>query len=35
MLLDYDEFESPIGRIVFASNDDGICGLGFEGYEKR
>ena len=35
MLLDYDEFESPIGRIVFASNADGICGLGFEGYEKR
>jgi methylated-DNA-[protein]-cysteine S-methyltransferase len=35
MLLDYDEFESPIGRVVFASNSDGICGLGFEGYEKR
>jgi methylated-DNA-[protein]-cysteine S-methyltransferase len=35
MLLDYDEFESPIGGVVFASNGDGICGLGFEGYEKR
>ncbi len=35
MLLDYDEFPSPIGRVVFASTSDGICGLGFEGYEKR
>jgi methylated-DNA-[protein]-cysteine S-methyltransferase len=35
MLLDYDKFESPIGRIVFASNGEGICGLGFDGYEKR
>ena len=35
MLLDYDEFLSPIGRIVFASNGQGICGLGFEGYETR
>ena len=26
MLLDYDEFESPIGRIVFASIADGVCG---------
>ncbi|HLK20618.1 MAG TPA: methylated-DNA--[protein]-cysteine S-methyltransferase [Bryobacteraceae bacterium] len=35
MLLDYDEFESPIGKVVFASIAEGICGLGFEGYEKR
>jgi methylated-DNA-[protein]-cysteine S-methyltransferase len=35
MLLDYDEFESPIGRVVFASNTEGVCGLGFDGYEKR
>jgi methylated-DNA-[protein]-cysteine S-methyltransferase len=35
MQLDYDEFESPIGRVVFASNSEGICVLGFEGYEKR
>jgi methylated-DNA-[protein]-cysteine S-methyltransferase len=35
MLLDYDEFESPIGRIVYASNGDGVCALGFEGYETR
>jgi methylated-DNA-[protein]-cysteine S-methyltransferase len=35
MQLDYDEFESPIGRVVFASTSEGICGLGFDGYEKR
>jgi len=35
MVLDYDEFESPIGRIVFAAISDGVCGLGFEGYEQR
>jgi methylated-DNA-[protein]-cysteine S-methyltransferase len=35
MLLNYDEFESPIGRVVFASDGEGICALGFEGYEKR
>ena len=35
MLLEYDEFESPIGRILFASNDDGICALDYAGYENR
>lgn len=34
MLLDYDEFESPIGRIEFASSADGVCALGFASYEK-
>ena len=35
MIFDYDEFESPIGRILFASNAGGICALDFAGYEKR
>lgn len=35
MLLDYDEFESPIGRILFASNAEGICALDYAGYESR
>jgi methylated-DNA-[protein]-cysteine S-methyltransferase len=35
MLLDYDEFESPIGRILFASNGDGICALDYADYESR
>jgi len=35
MLLHYDEFTSPIGRILFASNDDAVCTLDFEGFEKR
>jgi methylated-DNA-[protein]-cysteine S-methyltransferase len=35
MLLDYDEFASPIGRILFASNGDGICALDYAGYESR
>jgi len=35
MLLHYDEFESPIGRIIFASNLDGVCGLGFDGYQAE
>ena len=34
-LLDYDEFESPIGRILFSSNADGICALDYAGYESR
>ena len=34
-LLDYDEFESPIGRILFASHGDGICALDYAGYEPR
>ncbi len=35
MIFDYDEFDSPIGRVLFAANVDGICALDFEGYEKR
>ena len=35
MIFDYDEFDSPIGRILFASNGCGICALDFAGYEKR
>jgi len=35
MLLDYDECESPIGRILFASNGEGICALDYAGYESR
>jgi len=35
MIFDYDEFDSPIGRIVFASNGCGICALDFAEYEKR
>ena len=34
-LLDYDEFESPIGRILFASDSEGICALDYAGYESR
>jgi methylated-DNA-[protein]-cysteine S-methyltransferase len=35
MIFDYDEFASPIGRILFATNADGICALDFGGYETR
>jgi len=35
MTLHYDEFKSPIGRILFVSNGDAICALDFEGYESR
>jgi methylated-DNA-[protein]-cysteine S-methyltransferase len=35
MLLDYDEFDSPIGRILLASNAEGICALDYAGYESR
>ncbi len=35
MLLDYDEFESPIGRILFASDSEGICALDYAGFESR
>jgi methylated-DNA-[protein]-cysteine S-methyltransferase len=34
-LLDYDEFPSPIGRILFASVGEAICALDYAGYEKR
>jgi methylated-DNA-[protein]-cysteine S-methyltransferase len=35
MLLDCDDFESPIGRILFAANGEGICALDYAGYESR
>jgi methylated-DNA-[protein]-cysteine S-methyltransferase len=35
MVLDYDEFPSPVGRILFVSTGEGICALDYEGYEKR
>lgn len=35
MLLNYDEFISPIGRILFASDDAAVCALDFAGYESR
>ncbi len=35
MLLHYDEFASPIGRILFASDARAICALDFEEYQQR
>jgi methylated-DNA-[protein]-cysteine S-methyltransferase len=35
MLLHYDEFASPIGRILFASDGEAICALDFENYRER
>ncbi|HTS48661.1 MAG TPA: methylated-DNA--[protein]-cysteine S-methyltransferase [Bryobacteraceae bacterium] len=35
MLLDYDEFNSPIGRILFASDDAAVCALDFAEFESR
>jgi methylated-DNA-[protein]-cysteine S-methyltransferase len=35
MMLHYDEFASPIGRILFACDDRAICALDFEEYEQR
>jgi methylated-DNA-[protein]-cysteine S-methyltransferase len=35
MLLEYDEFASPIGRILFASDGQAICMLDFGGCEQR
>jgi methylated-DNA-[protein]-cysteine S-methyltransferase len=35
MLLHYDEFASPIGRILFASDGEAICALDFEDYLER
>jgi len=35
MTLHYDEFASPIGRILFVSNGEAICALDFEGFEDR
>jgi methylated-DNA-[protein]-cysteine S-methyltransferase len=34
-LLNYDEFESPIGRILFVSNDEGTCALDYADYQNR
>ena len=35
MLLHYDEFVSPIGRILFASDGEAVCALDYAGYETR
>jgi len=35
MLLHYDEFASPIGRILFAADGGAICALDFEDYRER
>ena len=35
MLLHHDEFVSPIGRILFASDGEAVCMLDFAGYESR
>jgi len=35
MLLNYDECNSPIGRILFASDGEAVCTLDFSGYESR
>ena len=33
--LDYDEFDSPIGRILLASDIQGVCALDYDGYQSR
>ncbi|HLK50263.1 MAG TPA: methylated-DNA--[protein]-cysteine S-methyltransferase [Bryobacteraceae bacterium] len=35
MLLHYAEFESPVGRILYASNGEAVCALDFAGFEDR
>jgi len=35
MLLYYDEFKSPIGQILFASDGQSVCALDFEQYRER
>jgi methylated-DNA-[protein]-cysteine S-methyltransferase len=35
MLLHYDEYQSPLGRILFASDGEAVCSLDFSGYEAR
>ncbi len=35
MLLHYDEFDSPIGRILFVSDGEAVCALDFAGFEPR
>jgi len=34
-VLDYDEFESPVGLLIFAATPEGVCGLGFDGYQDE
>jgi len=35
MLLHYDEFASPIGRILFVSDGQAVCALDFNDYRER
>jgi methylated-DNA-[protein]-cysteine S-methyltransferase len=35
MLLHFDEFNSPLGRILFAADGQAVCALDFSGYEDR
>jgi methylated-DNA-[protein]-cysteine S-methyltransferase len=35
MLLHYDEMNSPIGRILFASDGEAVCALDYREYESR
>lgn len=35
MLLHYDEYQSPLGRILFASDGEAVCSLDFSGFESR
>jgi methylated-DNA-[protein]-cysteine S-methyltransferase len=35
MVLHVDEFNSPIGRILFASDGEAVCALDFSDYESR
>ncbi len=35
ILLDHDRIASPIGDILIASSDEGICALDYSGYEDR
>ena len=35
MTLYYDEFDSPVGAITFASDGESVCALDFEGFEQR
>jgi methylated-DNA-[protein]-cysteine S-methyltransferase len=35
MTLDFDQANSPIGEILFVSNNEGICALDYAGFEDR
>jgi methylated-DNA-[protein]-cysteine S-methyltransferase len=35
MLLHYDEYQSPLGRVLFASDGEAVYSLDFSGYETR